>query len=197
MPSPSRPPLASAAPPRLPPLLRAALLTVVAAALFTAGPGGRARAAERIARWSVGRLEVISPGTPKRMAEGTLVDGYSMKAPVKAVGEAPVGDGVLVVQLAAFSPAQDLPRQPKGLYYVKGTWRLFAAGTPDPGARRSGPTVLHGSITAALPADPTAGGGGFTLRTRVAPRALRDVHAGDGALTVNAERTAELVLTLR
>lgn len=171
------------------------MLALVAAALAVSG--GRARAAERTASWSVGRLEIVSNGHAKRMTQGTMVDGYTLRAAAKARGEAPVGDGVLVVQLSTFFPAKDLPRQPKGLHYVKGTWRLVARGTADPGPGRGGPGVLQGSVTAVLPADPTAGGGGFTLRTRITPGANRGIRAGDGALTVDVERAAELNLTYR
>lgn len=176
-------------------VLRTGRLALFAAALALVG--GRARAAESTASWAIGPLEVVSQGRPKRMAEGTFVDGYTLKATATARAGAPVGDGTLVIQLTSFFPAKDLPRQPKGLHYVKGIWRLFAKGTADPGARRGGREVLHGDLTAALPADPTAGGGGFTLRTRLAPRSTPGVRAGEGALTVNDRREAELTLTLR
>lgn len=186
---------------RRPALLRAAVLgalTALAAFAVLSLGAGPARAAEqRTASWAVGRLEVVSRGQPKRMPEGTLVDGYTLKARATARDGAPVGDGTLVVVLGAFSPSRDLPGQPRGLHYVKGTWRLVAEGARDPGARGRGPQALHGFITAALPADPTRGGGGFTLRTRVAPGALRGLRDGDGSLTVNDAGEAELVLTLR
>lgn len=171
-----------------------ALLATLAVVLLAAG---RARAADRTASWEIGPFEVVTKGQLKRMAEGTMTDGYTLKAPARVRGEAPVGDGTLVVQLSSFYPAKDLPKQPRGLYYVKGVWRLFAKGAADPGARRGGPEVLHGDVTAALPSDPTAGGGGFTLRTRLAPRSARGVRAGDGVLTVNDRREAELTLTIR
>lgn len=195
-PTPPRPVQTIAAAPALPlPGLRTGLVALLAALL--ALPGGRALAAERTASWAVGRLEVVSSGQRRQLAEGTLVEGYTLKAPVKARDGAPVGDGVLVVQLSAFSPAQDLPRQPKGLFYVKGTWRLVEDGSQAPASVRHAPGLLQGLVTAALPVDPTAGGGAFTLRTRVAPGSSRAVRAGDGALTVDDARAAELVLTLR
>lgn len=177
------------------PLLHATFLALLAAATFGVA-GGRARAAERTASWSIGPLEVVSKGTTRRMPEGTLVDGYTLEAPARVRGDAPVADGVLVVHLSSFSPARDLPRQPRGLFYVRGTWRLVPSAPSDADVRR-GAEGLHGVVTAALPADPTAGGGGFTLRTRLAPGGNRGVRAGDGALTVSDRRTAELVLTYR
>lgn len=176
------------------PLVRAAVLALLAA---LAASGGRARAAERTASWSIGRLEVVSKGVPKRMVQGTMIDGYTLRAPAKARGDAPVGDGVLILQLSTFSPAKDLPQQPKGLYYVKGIWRIVAGGAADPGPGRGGPGILQGTITAALPSDPTAGEGGFTLRTKITPGANRGIRAGDGALTVDRERAADLTLTYR
>jgi hypothetical protein len=168
-----------------------AVLSVVAVAFV-----GSARAAERAASWSVGRLEVVSKGHTRQLAEGTLVEGYVLRAAATARPGAPVSDGVLVLRLTSFFPAKDLPHQPRGLYYVKGTWRLVAEGGVAPGIRHA-PGLLEGLVTAALPTDPTAGGGGFTLGARVAPGSSRAVRAGDGALTVNERREAELVLTLR
>jgi hypothetical protein len=175
--------------------VRAGLAALVSALLTL--PGGRARPAERTASWVIDRLDVVSEGHRRLLPEGRLVEGFTLQAPVEAREGAPLGDGVLVVQLSAFSPANDLPRQPKGLWYVKGTWRLVAAGSQTPASVRHAPDVLQGLVSAALPVDPTAGDGAFTLRARVAAGSHRQVRAGDGALTVNAERAAELVLTLR
>lgn len=191
--SPRRRQLSSASLPL--PRLRAGLAALVTALLTL--PGGRARSAERTASWVVGRLEVVSEGHRRQLSEGRLVEGYTLQAPVEAREGAPLGDGVLVVQLSAFSPASDLPRQPKGLWYVKGAWRLVAAGSQTPASVHHAPDVLQGFVSAALPVDPTAGRGAFTLRARIAPGSHRQVRAGDGALTVNNERAAELVLTLR
>jgi hypothetical protein len=183
-------------------LLRAALFALLAAAAFTfAGDRARAaeappRPAEKNASWAVGALEVVSKGKTKRMPEGTFVDGYTLKAPAKVRGEGPVGDATLVLVLSSFFPAKDLPRQPRGMYYVKGTWRLVPAA-PSGADVRIGAEGLHGVVTAALQADPTAGGGGFTLRTRVSPGGNRGLRSGDGALTVNEKREAELNLTYR
>lgn len=171
-------------------------------ALLAAGAlavlGGRARAAESTASWAVGPLEVVHEGTTRRLPEGTFVDGYALKAPARAREGAPIGDAVLVVRLSAFSPAKDLPRQPRGLYYVKGTFRLVAQGSTRAGEGiRHSPDLLEGRVTAALPLDPTAGGGGFTLRAQVLAGSHRAIRAAEGTLTVNERREAELTLVLR
>lgn len=177
-------------------LVRAVLLAALAAAASTVA-GGTARAAERTASWSVGPLEVVAKGKVRRMAEGTLVDGYGLRAPARLRGDGPLDEATLVLLLSTFHPAKDLPGQPKGLYYVKGTWRLVPAKPAAGGGARSRAEGLQGSLTAALPSDPTAGGGGFTLRTRVSPGGGRGVRAGDGTLTVNDRLEAELNLSYR
>lgn len=189
-------------PPASAPVRAAALPGTPLLALLAAGAlalmGGRARAADSTASWAVGRLAVLHEGTARRLPEGTFVDGYTLKASARAREGAPIGDAVLVVRLSAFWPAKDLPRQPKGLWYVKGTFRLVAQGSTLAGEGiRHAPDLLEGRFTAALPVDPTAGGGGFTLRAQVLPGSHRSIRAADGTLTVNERREAELTLALR
>lgn len=173
------------------------LLALLAAGALALIPG-RARGAESTASWAVGHLEVVHEGTTRRLPEGTFVDGYTLKASARAREGAPIGDAVLVVRLSAFSPARDLPRQPRGLYHVKGTFRLVAQGSTRAGEGiRHSPDLLEGRVTAALPLDPTAGGGGFTLRAQILPGSHRAIHAAEGTLTVNERREAELTLVVR
>jgi hypothetical protein len=184
-------------------LARLALVTLAIAPLASASAGAAAAARPlppaqpKVGSWQIGKLEVISRGRVKQMREGRLVDGYTLKAPARARPGAPAGDGTLVVTLGSFSPVKDLPHQPTGFHYVKGTWRLLPEGVTSVPAKHARATeLLSGHVTAALPRDPTEGKGGFTLRMRLT-RAAAGVKLGDGTLTVDDALGAELTLTYR
>jgi hypothetical protein len=116
--------------------------------------------------WQLGPLQVLSPGRKKQLDEGTITEGYTVKAEAKAMGPASVSDGTFTMTFSAFSPLKDMPKQPKGFWYVRGNWRLVQAGSKAPPRARHNPEALQGFLLAQLPFDPTTGKGGYVLAAK-------------------------------
>lgn len=186
---------------------RTATIAICAALLVGAGdaraaeagakPKAPARPRSQQVGWSLGKLEVVVPAEVRQQAEGRLAEGYTLRASAQATGDAPVKKGSFLVTLTSFFPAKDLPRQPRGLYYVSGKWRLVKEGVQVSSDTARGPGIIQGTLVGALAEDPTAGKGGWTVRARLTPsQAAGPWKRGEGMLVVDDKLSGQLALTL-
>jgi hypothetical protein len=129
-------------------------------------PDAKAAVKDDHVTWQLGPLHVLSPGTKKQLKEGTMTEGYTVTAPAKAMGPASVSDGTFTMTFGAFTPVKDMPKQPKGFWYVRGNWRLVQSGAKAPAKGRHNSEALQGFLLAQLPFDPTTGKGGYALAAK-------------------------------
>ena len=169
-----------------------------APAVGNPAPTTPATTRKKVATWQIGPLAVLSPGAVKRLPEGKFTEGYTVTAFARASAAAPFPEGTFTMTLASFTPDKDMPKQPKGFFYVKGAWRLVRTGSKVPAGARHSPEALQGQVVAKLPVDPTAGKGGWsaTLRT---PKGATFGTLSDlaGTLTVNEVQEGTLFLQMQ
>ncbi|MBI5067963.1 MAG: hypothetical protein HZB56_06960 [Deltaproteobacteria bacterium] len=162
-----------------------------------AGPKAPARPRSQQVGWSLGKLEVVVPAEAREQPEGRLAEGYTLRAQAQAVGDAPVKKGSFLMTISSFFPARDLPRQPRGLHYVSGKWRLVKEGVQVTSETARGPGIIQGTLVGALSEDPTTGKGSWTLRARLTPsQAAGAWKRGEGMLVVDDKLVGQLALTL-
>jgi hypothetical protein len=117
---------------------------------------GAGFANERV-NWQLSNLHVTSPGQVLEAQEGVLTRQYVLEAEARpAPGNGEV-KALFRLTMDVFTPAEDMPGQTKGQWYVQGRWTL----EPDV---RAGSNVqsellasaISGRAQAALSFDPTA-----------------------------------------
>jgi hypothetical protein len=186
---------------------RSATIAICAALLLGAGAAGAAEAGARAkapaqprgrqAAWSLGKLEVVVPAEARELPEGRLADGYTLRGSAAGSGAAPFPKGSFLMTISSFYPSKDLPRQPRGLHYVSGKWRLVKEGVQVSSETARGPGIIQGTLVGALSEDPTAGKGGWTVRARLTPsQAAGPWKRGEGMLVVDDKLAGQLSLTL-
>lgn len=158
----------------------------------------KASAKVKTATWKLGTFEVLSPGAIQALPEGSYTEGYTARATATPEGDTPIGAGVFTVTFGAFAPVKDLPKQPKGFWYVKGSWRLVQNNTRTPAAARHSPELMQGTLIAQLPFDPTQGKGAWVASARLpAGVPYGEYRKVDGTLNVDEQQSGRLFLQMQ
>lgn len=105
--------------------------------------------------WAISEVEVAHPGRTAVIAEGTLQDGFIIRALANNPDYANFTTGILEMKLSAFSPAQDMPGQKAGKWYIHGEWKITdAKAAPEVTQYRYGPHTFKGVVNLELDYNP-------------------------------------------
>lgn len=105
--------------------------------------------------WSISEAYVAHPGRTAVITEGTLQDGFVIKAIVTNPDYPNFTKGILEIQMSAFSPAKDMPGQKAGKWYIHGEWKITDANaTAEVTQYRYGPHTFKGVINLELDYNP-------------------------------------------
>jgi len=168
--------------------------TLAAAPLFKKAPS----IVDEMVVWELTKTTVVDPGQTNVDGMGTFVEGYTIEAKAKAKHNNVVPEGSFWLTLTAFSPANDMPGQKAGLWYVQGKWRITKKDA-DPEALkvRHNSEVIEGSLKAELDFNPATGQGNWTGVAWV-PMSLAAGNwaKGEGTLTFDGNLEGDLFLPL-
>jgi hypothetical protein len=158
-----------------------------------------ARAQERIdaqnVGWALSTIRVVDAGTLTNAKEGALRTGIVLRANAKARGTAPVGAGTWTATLTSFTPAQDMPGQKAGVYYVRGEWQLRGRGASGDHRVRHDRDLVKGMLVAELTFDPTTNAAAWNA-VALMPKTTVAGKWGQGTGTIHIDTTAGGELTL-
>jgi len=105
--------------------------------------------------WKMSDAYVAHPGRTAVINEGTLQDGFVVKALVTNPDNPNFTTGILEMQLSAFSPAQNMPGQTAGKWYIHGEWKITDANAgPEVTQYRYGPHTFKGVVNLELDYNP-------------------------------------------
>ncbi|MCB8985216.1 MAG: hypothetical protein H6659_15395 [Ardenticatenaceae bacterium] len=105
--------------------------------------------------WKITEAYVAHPGRTAVITEGTLQDGFIVKALAVNPNNTAFTTGILEMKLSAFSPAQDMPGQKAGKWYVHGEWKITDANAgPEVAQYRYGPHTFKGVVNLELDYNP-------------------------------------------
>lgn len=96
--------------------------------------------------WWLSGAKVIDEGQWLRTEQGLLLTGYKIEARVHNGAVLPFQQGVFAIELSAFQPAQEMPGQQAGRWYVSGKWTIANANAKDNWAGRHDPQVIRGHM---------------------------------------------------
>ena len=156
-----------------------------AQAIPTAGaPGGAATYV-----WQLTNLR-LTPAKVIELPTGTLAETYLLVGATTAPTNTLIKEGNFQLVLSAFWPKQDLPGQPAGKWYVKGTWTITDPTVPTPVVRqRQPPGVVTGMLVTTLDHDPTQSGASLTLPITLPLSRVNGVWSkGTGTLHLDPDR---------
>lgn len=146
--------------------------------------------------WQVGEATVVSQGTAMTGPTGVFIQGVELTAKATAHGASmPFRNGLLTLSFDLFSPAQDMPGQTAGRWYLVGSWRLENTEAPQSVRQvRHNPAVLAGQLSADLDFNPLDAPGAFSALLRPSP--VEAVKAGldEGLLHLDESFAGELSL---
>lgn len=147
--------------------------------------------------WQLTRPKVIDPGKTETIREGTLITGFIIEAKAKSRHQNLIKNGTFRLELSAFSPKRDMPRQKAGRWYLQGRWVIDANGNPAAVKERHKPGTAQGFIEADLDFNPTAEARNWTA-SAVLPMSTADARwlKGEGVYSVNAAWEGDLFLQL-
>ncbi|HSR32266.1 MAG TPA: hypothetical protein VLY63_17020 [Anaerolineae bacterium] len=168
--------------------------TLAAAPMFKKAPS----ITDEMVIWELTKTTVVDAGQTKTDAMGTFTEGYTIEAKAKAKHNNVVPEGRLWLTLTAFSPAEDMPGQEAGFWYVQGKWRITKKDA-DPEALkvRHNPEVIEGSLQAKLDFNPATGQGNWTgVASLPMSLAAGNWGRGEGTLTFDENLEGDLFLPL-
>lgn len=177
-----------------------ALALICAVAIVAAAMDQRPPVDQEMVVWELTKTEIVDSGTPQEMAEGIFVQGYTIEARARSKGGDIVPEGIFRLTMDAFAPYRDMEttHQRAGFWYVEGRWTITRSNaSPEATKVRHNPDVTEGTLSAALPFDPTTGAGSWTGRAllSMAMEAGRWT-GGEGTLTFGANLEGDLFLPL-
>ena len=148
--------------------------------------------------WELTKTDVTAPGEVTEMKEGLFIQGYTLEAEARSKGRNIIPNGVFQLTMDAFSPNEDMPGQPAGFWYVIGTWTITKDNANPANAKlKHNPDIVEGSLTAALPFNPTNGAGGWTGKSTIQMAlAAGRWTKGEGTLTFQGDLQGDLFLDL-
>jgi len=139
-------------------LLSLCTLVLVLVLAWAGPPALAADPAERSSMgWTVSDTVVVEGGPPSRIGQGWIVHDYSVKGAAVATAPGnPIPRGRFAFRGTIFSPAQDMPAQKAGRWYLQGSWSI-TADDADPASLKvkHNPFVLAGGLRADLPFNPS------------------------------------------
>lgn len=137
---------------------------VARGAPLTAGPAQPAAAGNtQFANWQLSNPRVVSAGQTAALPEGALTTAYQVEADAVSQDGLEARYAIFQLTLTVFRPAQDMPGQQAGRWYVKGAWSLSDLNASQyTKSFRHNPAVLEGQVAAELDYDPLAAADGFT-----------------------------------
>jgi hypothetical protein len=106
--------------------------------------------------WQISKAQVVDPGKTRTTKKGTLTNGYVIEAVALAISsDAPIKKGTFRITVNAFLPAEDMPGQKAGNWYVRGNWSITDenATEKEKEARHSA-GVVTGNLFATLDFNP-------------------------------------------
>jgi hypothetical protein len=150
--------------------------------------------------WVLTQSRVVSPGKTVASREGDLTVGYSIEATATATAaDAPVQRGILRMTVTAFCPAEDMPGQKAGRWYVRGMWSIadpkIALQTTK---MRHSASVIKGDMQAELSFNPAVEKGNVeaTVRLPMSPTCGRWAR-GTAIFTGNEKFEGKIEGTLK
>jgi hypothetical protein len=111
--------------------------------------------------WQISKAQVVDPGKTRTTKKGTLTNGYVIEAVALAnSSDAPIKKGTFRITANAFLPAEDMPGQKAGNWYVRGNWSITdeEATEKEKEARHSA-GVVTGNLFATLDFNPCESAG--------------------------------------
>ncbi len=96
--------------------------------------------------WWLSGAKVIEEGQWLSSEQGLLLTGYKVEARAHNGAGLPFQQGVFAIELSAFQPAQDMPGQQAGRWYVSGKWTITDASARGNWAARHDPQVIRGHV---------------------------------------------------
>lgn len=146
--------------------------------------------------WQVDQATVVSGGNAMVGSTGSFVRGVELTATATArTASVPFRNGVLTLSFDLFRPAQDMPGQTAGRWYLVGRWRLENADAAESVRKvRHNPEVLTGQLTADLDFNPLDAPGAFTTLLRTSPVEAAKAGLADGLLSLDETFAGELSL---
>lgn len=158
-----------------------------------------ARAQERVdaqnVGWALSTIRVVDAGRLTTAKEGNLRTGIVLQAKATAKGAAPVDGGTFTATLTSFTPAQDMPGQKVGVYYVRGEWTLRGRGASSDRRVRHDRGLVKGLLVAELAFDPTTSAAAWNA-VALMPKTTVAGKWGQGAGSIHIDTTAGGDLTL-
>lgn len=180
------------------------LLVVLVSASTLAAASGIKKApsiTDETVIWELTEATILDLGQTNTDGMGTLTQGYTIEAKAKTKVKDKYNvlpEGNLRLTLSAFSPAQDMPGQKAGFWYVEGKWKLTKKDAdPEKLKVRHNSEVIAGSVKAKLDFNPATGQGNWTGVAWV-PMSLAagKWSKGEGTLTLDQNLNGDLFLPL-
>ena len=106
--------------------------------------------------WEISKTVVVSEGSTVSTKEGILTTEYTIQGTARnTTADTPIRKGVFSLTLSVFSPAQDMPGQKAGNWYLQGDWSIVdRQATRESRKARHSPAAVKGKLSATLPFNP-------------------------------------------
>jgi len=116
--------------------------------------------------WQISKANVIDPGKTITTEKGTLTEGYVIEAVADAISsDTPIKKGTFRITVNAFLPAEDMPGQEAGNWYIQGNWSITdEKATEKEKKARHSVGVVTGNLLATLNFNPCVSSGAVSAQ---------------------------------